>query len=162
MNVEQKLLDLLENVGISIPVRFSWTGDMEEERMILNRTTFTDTSTIGELFIDGRFNCYTLELSARKQDSVKNCIPAGKYEVQITYSTRFKKDMPLLMDVPGYEGIRIHPGNSSVSTEGCILVGMTKENDWIGESVVAFNEVYAIIENKIKQGKLYLEITGKL
>lgn len=145
---------------ISVEIPFSWTGELEDERMILNRTDFTNTSTIGELLLDGVFQCFSLELSCRKQDGVKNCIPAGKYEVQITYSTRFKKDMPLLVGVPGFDGIRIHPGNSSISTIGCILVGKTKTTDWIGDSVLAFNDLYAKIEDKLRQGKLYIEIAG--
>lgn len=128
--------------------------------MILTRNTMTDRSTIGDLFLDGKFQCYTLELTCRKQVGVKNCIPAGKYEVQITYSTRFKRDMPLLLDVPGYEGIRIHTGNSESNTDGCILVGNSKTNDWVGESVAAFNDLYPKIEERLKLGKLYIEIVG--
>lgn len=133
---------------------------MDDPQMTLNRLIFTNNSTIGDLSLDGEFLCYTLELSARKQDGVKNCIPPGTYEVQITYSTRFKKDMPLIVNVPGFEGIRIHPGNSSVSTDGCILVGKSKTTDWIGESVAAFNDLYPKIEARLKLGKLYIGITG--
>lgn len=131
-----------------------------EADLILNRMIFTDRSTIGELFLDNIFQCYTLEDTCRKSLGVKPCIPSGKYEVQITYSTRFKKDMPILLNVPGYEGIRIHRGNSDIDTVGCILVGKSKDNDWIGESVLAFNELYPQIEKKLKHGKLFIEISG--
>lgn len=145
---------------ITVNLDTRWTGYTKDRKMILIRETFTDHSTIGKLSLDGVFQCHTLELSCRRQSGVKNCIPPGIYEVQITYSTRFKKDMPLLMNVPGYEGIRIHTGNSESNTDGCILVGKSTANDWVGESVVAFNELYPKIEKKLNDGKLYIEITG--
>lgn len=154
--------DVLSKLGpLTISWPFSFTGYVRmDDTMILNRNIFTDKSTVGELLLDGVFNCYTLELPSRKHAGVKNCIPAGKYEVQITYSTRFKKDMPLLLNVPNYEGIRIHTGNSEADTDACILVGKSKANDWVGESVLAFNELYPKIEQKLAQGKLYIEIAG--
>lgn len=128
--------------------------------MILNREIFTDESTIGSLYLDGIFQCYTLELSCRKHPGTKNCIPARTYEIQITYSTRFKKDMPLLIDVPGFSGIRIHTGNAGKDTDGCILVGKSKAKNWVGESVVAFNELFPKIEESLTRGKFYIEIAG--
>lgn len=81
--------------------------------------------TIGRLFIDGIYFCDTLEDTVRTGPKVfgKTAIPQGTYKVQITYSNRFKELMPILVDVPGFSGIRIHPGNTAEDTHGCILVG---------------------------------------
>jgi len=105
-------------------------------------------TTIGELFIDGVFQCYTLEDQIREV-KVKNqtAIPPGIYKVIINMSNRFKRLLPLLIDVPGFEGVRIHPGNSTVDTEGCILVGKTVRPDgqWLFESRNAFNDLFGKI-----------------
>lgn len=102
-------------------------------------------STIGTLMVDGKFECYTLEDVVRDGPKVygKTAIPAGTYEVRITYSNHFKRDLPLLLDVPGFEGIRIHPGNTAADTEGCILVGRTKAINRINNSRDAFDSLYA-------------------
>jgi hypothetical protein len=69
--------------------------------------------------------CETLEdASTTTKIKGESCIPVGKYEVQITMSNRFKKMLPLLIDVPNFEGVRFHGGNTEADTEGCILVGM--------------------------------------
>ena len=103
----------------------------------LKRKIFTDDSTIGELSIDGKFVCYTLEDKVRDV-KIKNvtAIPYGKYELAITFSNRFQQYMPLLLNVPGFEGVRIHSGNKSADTEGCILVGSSKSLNFIGSSRV--------------------------
>jgi len=79
----------------------------------LVRHVFTPRSTIGSLYVDGKFECYTLEDVVRLGEKVygETAIPEGTYEVQITFSNRFKRDLPLLLKVPGFEGVRIHPGN---------------------------------------------------
>jgi hypothetical protein len=117
--------------------------------MILNlrRKTFSEKSTVGELTIDGVFECYTLEDRVRPVTEAKlhgrTAIPAGTYRVIITPSNRFKRPLPLLVDVPGFDGIRIHPGNTDADTDGCILVGNRKGVDFIGESRDAFGRLFA-------------------
>lgn len=133
---------------------------MEDQEIILNRTTFTDRSTIGELFVDGKLECYTLELSARIQPGVKNCIPAGRYEIVMLWSTRFNMNTPHIQNVPGRTFIEIHPGNKPDDTEGCILPGKTKNMDWVGSSRVAYTTLIPKIEKKLADGKLFLAITG--
>ena len=103
----------------------------------------TENSTIGELTIDGKFECYTLE---DKERDVKikgeTAIPKGMYKVIINQSNRFKKLLPLLINVPNFEGVRIHPGNSNHDTEGCILVGMNRSVDYITKSRKAFDSLF--------------------
>ena len=87
-------------------------------------------------------------------------IPAGKYEVVITYSNRFKKYLPLLLNVPGYEGIRIHPGNSAVDTHGCLLPGINDVQGKVSNSVKYFTLIFDKISNAInvKHDKVYINI----
>jgi len=132
-------------------------------KLTLRRTTFTQHSTIGELSIDGVFECFTLEDVVR-DDGVKvfgeTAIPAGKYRVELTKSPRFHRVLPLLIDVKNFVGIRIHPGNSPKDTDGCILVGRKKSNDWIGLSGLAFEQLFTKLENAVKRGEgITLEIT---
>lgn len=110
----------------------------------------TENSTIGELKIDGKFECYTLEDKERDvKIKCETAIPKGTYKVIINQSNRFKKLLPLLLSVPNFEGVRIHPGNTNHDTEGCILVGRTKSKDFIGQSRKAFESLFA----KMKEAK---------
>ena len=126
----------------------------------LKRKIFTDDSTIGELSIDGKFICYTLEDKVRdKKIQNVTAIPYGKYEIAVTFSNRFKQYMPLLLNVPGFEGVRIHSGNKSTDTEGCILVGGTRSLDFIGKSRVTYKALFDKIKSVRKTEKIFLNIT---
>ena len=120
-------------------------------QLALKRTTFTSESTIGKLSVDGRYECYVLEDVVRKGAKVwgKSAIPAGTYPVVITYSNRFRRLMPLLADVPGFEGVRIHSGNTAADTEGCLLVGKTQSKDFVGQSRDAYAVLFAQIKDAI-------------
>lgn len=112
-------------------------------KLNLKRLHKTEFSTIGELTVDGLFQCYTLEDKEREvKIKSETAIPKGTYKVIINQSARFKTLLPLLLDVPGFEGIRIHPGNTNHDTEGCILVGKTRGTDFIGKSRKAFAELF--------------------
>jgi hypothetical protein len=112
-------------------------------QITIKRLYKTNTSTIGELFIDGIFECFTLE-DVERPVKIKNetAIPKGTYKVIINQSNRFKRLLPLLLNVPNFEGIRIHSGNSNHDTEGCILVGQTRNKNYIGQSRKAFNKLF--------------------
>lgn len=113
----------------------------------LRRKYYFAESVIGRLFIDNRFECYTLEDAERPTKIPgKTAIPRGTYTVVLDYSNRFKRIMPHILDVPGFEGIRIHPGNTAENTEGCILVGCRKGEGIIYDSRIAFNRLLAKME----------------
>jgi hypothetical protein len=130
----------------------------------LNRKLYP-TFTEGNLFMDGLLFCDTLEdqyrdLSVEKKVPGKTCIPPGKYEVIISYSQRFKKDLPEVLNVPNFEGIRIHSGNDIDDTEGCILVGTKDSPAHITESIVTKERLITCINHAIKEKgeKVYIEI----
>lgn len=93
-----------------------------------------DNKTPGVLYVDGVKECMTLEDQVREVKGrpvaewkvpKETAIPAGKYRVAMTMSARFKRVMIQLLNVPGFEGVRIHSGTDEHDTEGCILVGDT-------------------------------------
>lgn len=111
--------------------------------ILLQRQPSADGCTIGRLAIDGVFACRTLEDVERKGPKIahETAIPAGRYRVAITRSARFGKMLPILLDVPGFDGIRMHSGNVAADTAGCILVGQSKANDSILGSRLALAEL---------------------
>jgi len=112
--------------------------------ILIKRLHKTENSTIGELTINGRFECFTLEDREREiKIKGETAIPKGTYKVIINQSNRFKRLLPLLIGVKNFEGVRIHPGNSNHDTEGCILVGLTRSKDYISKSRKAFDKLFA-------------------
>lgn len=99
---------------------------------------------MGRLFVDGDYECETLEDVVRDGPKVygETAIPAATYQIVIDYSNRFRCDMPRLLDVPGFTGIRIHPGNTDADTHGCILVGVERSGESIRNSRVAYNRLF--------------------
>lgn len=106
--------------------------------IILNRFIFNDTSTIGKVFVDNKFICYSLEDKIREipgtpvfQWKIKGqtAIPVGRYAVCMYNSPRWGKEVPSLLNVPGFMDIEIHAGNAPKDTEGCILLGLEISND---------------------------------
>ena len=141
----------------------------------LTRTNFTDKSTIGELTIDGQFFGFILEdrerglrssMTVSELMAIKvfgqTAIPTGRYEVIISFSARFKRQLPLLLNVPAFAGIRIHNGNFNKDTEGCLLVGQTKgpQADMVGNSKAALAELMPILTKAAKKEKIIMEIEG--
>lgn len=113
-------------------------------KLRLHRDDANAFRTHGRLFVNDVFTCYTLEDPIRPiKIPGTTAIPDGTYIVLLTYSNRFKRPMPLLRDVPGFEGVRIHPGNAVEDTEGCILVGQTRQKNTIGLSRAAYAALLA-------------------
>lgn len=117
----------------------------------LNRIFLGSSATIGELYVDGEHIADTLEDRVRPEGEKiygKTAIPEGTYEMVLSYSPRFKKILPEILNVPNFTGIRIHCGNSSADSSGCILVGTWdgKKEDWVSDSKIAFNKLMSLLE----------------
>lgn len=124
--------------------------------IVIKRLQLDPDVTIGRLTIDGHaFHCYTLEDTVRP-DGIKihgeTAIPAGRYNVDLTMSPRFGRVLPLLMNVGGFVGVRIHPGNTASDTEGCILVGIDRMPKAIGRSRIAFDALFGLMQEAKAQG----------
>ena len=107
-------------------------------------------ATLGSLYVNGEWACWTLEDTIREVSGVpveawkvagQTAIPQGDYFVRITQSARFGRALPLLETVPGFTGVRMHPGNTAENTEGCILLGNIRKLGRIEESVLACDAV---------------------
>ena len=141
-------------------------------KLELIRIARKDTYTIGKLYIDGKYECDVLEDRDRGLDDSmdektirskkikgETAIPSGKYNVYITYSPKYKKQMPLIDGVKGYSGIRIHSGNTHKDTEGCLLVGQNKEVGKVLNSRVTFNKLFSKL--MAANDQITIEITRK-
>lgn len=117
--------------------------------------------TPGVLEVDGVQFCQTLEDQERDvKIRGKTAIPMGRYQVKITMSPRFKRRMPLLLDVPNFTGVRIHPGNTTEHTDGCILVGQdTNSKDaWLGNSKVTYDKLFGVLDTALKAEDVWITI----
>lgn len=119
--------------------------------LTLNRIFLGTVATIGELWVNDSHLCDTLEDRVRPEGEKvygQTAIPEGTYEVKLTYSPRFKKILPEILNVPNFSGIRIHCGNSSADSLGCVLVGTWdgKKEDWISDSRKAFDELMSLLQ----------------
>jgi hypothetical protein len=130
--------------------------------LLLQRQDATDDRTIGKLSIVGGTHWwFSLEDCVRTGPKVQGAtaIPAGRYEVTITKSQRFGVMLPLLLDVPNFTGIRIHPGNVAADTEGCILIGLSRENDSILSSRIAMGQLQPFIASQLARGeRVYIDV----
>jgi hypothetical protein len=136
--------------------------------LTLKRHWLTEASTVGALEdvtpdTHGApvWLCYILEDRYRPAPEAKvpgaTCIPPGRYEVRITHSPKFGVEMPLLIGVPGFEGVRIHPGNDARDTEGCLLPGRVRHGESVGESRAAYVDLLAHLRGA--SGPIWLTIT---
>ncbi len=116
----------------------------------LRREASTEEYTHGSLYNGTSFFCFTLEDPVRAEKIPgETAIPQGKYRIIINYSPRFKKELPLLLKVPGFSGIRIHAGNSAFDTEGCILVGTQKAQGKVLNSRLALADLMGEIQEAL-------------
>lgn len=96
------------------------------------REELSSDRTIGLLYMQGCFLGWTLEDTIRgMQHHDDTCIPPGRYKMVITRSKRFNRMLPILLNVPEHEGIRIHGGSHATETNGCILIGGDRSEDQI-------------------------------
>ena len=115
-------------------------------KLEVKREPSNEICTLGALYVNDVFKYFTLEDPVRDLKIMhETAIPAGEYLINITYSNRFKCDLPILLNVPGFTGVRIHPGNSAADTSGCILPGMTKGYNCVNYSRVAFDALYEML-----------------
>ena len=125
----------------------------------VERDVLASEYTHGRMTIDDRMFCYTLEDTDRYLENGgekiygKTAIPRGIYKVIITFSNHFQKPLPLLLDVPGYEGVRIHAGNTVADTEGCILLGTSRGHDTVGNSRMAVQSFMDRMESALERGE---------
>lgn len=126
----------------------------------LIRSTYTDQSTIGDLYVDGQWECYTLEdVIRRAKIKAETAIPQGRYPITLYDSPSQGAATPMLQGVPGFEYILIHSGNSKKDTEGCILVGQQKSANWISSSKAALAPLREKIQGAIRAGEpVWIEI----
>ena len=114
--------------------------------------------TVGRLFVDGKFFCNTLEdtvrdLSNEKKVYGKTAIPYGEYKVVYNWSPKFGRNLPRLLNVPAFEGILIHPGNTADDSAGCILVGRNTEVGRLTESRYTSDKLNVLIEDAQRRGE---------
>ena len=146
---------------------------MANSILVLHRKWKCDGYTIGKLYRqDGKGNeiyiCDTMEDKVRNKILTpiaqffkiagKTAIPYGTYEIVRSYSNKYKKILPLLLNVPHYEGIRIHSGTTAEDTDGCILPGFNTVKGKVTDSRNTFKKLDAWIEGALKKGKVYIQI----
>lgn len=124
----------------------------------VSRIARKDGYTIGRMSLNGVYFCDTLEDTDRglntamsvdeilaKKIKAQTAIPTGKYDVILTFSPRFKRVLPLLLNVPGYQYIRVHNGNRPDSTEGCLLVGENKVKGQVINSRATLERLMSVL-----------------
>ena len=139
----------------------------------LERKYRNNNYCIDKLYINGKYFSDALEdpdreltdtmsLEEIKKIKIKGntCIPYGTYNITITYSPRFKKNLPLLNNVKGFDGIRIHSGNKPQDTEGCLLPGFNKVKGQVIDSRITTDKLIAQIQQALNKGeKVTITIT---
>ena len=134
---------------------------LRKMKIKLVRIAFKETYTIGKLYVDGVYECDVIEDKDRGLDDSmtvneilkrkikgQTAIPTGHYNIEITYSPKYKRMMPLLIGVKGFSGIRIHSGNTAKDTEGCLLVGKNKQVGMVLESRDTYQRLFAMMQGE--------------
>ena len=136
--------------------------------VLLDRIYLGKTYTIGNLFINGKYFCDTIEDTVRILNSEENkikdktAIPKGCYELILSYSPHFKRILPEILDVPYFKNIRIHNGNDENSSSGCIIVGLNKIKGKVIESKPTLNKLMNVLQPAWNnKEKIYFTIIEK-
>ena len=129
-------------------------------KITVERDIIGEGWTSGKLYINDGFFCYTMEdqdrhLEEFQEDKVdgQTAIPRGTYKLIIDFSQRFQRQLPRLLDVPGFTGVRIHTGNDASDTHGCILVGTGRSGSWLSNSRIAFVKLMEVLDNAYDRGE---------
>lgn len=127
-------------------------------KLLLQRFAQTPEYTVGRLYIDDKFFSHTMEdvvrdMPKEKKIMHKTAIPAGTYKIVVNRSPKFKRDLPLLLDVPYFEGIRIHRGNTARDSSGCVLVGINREKGKVLDSTIHELKLTEILKNAQNSGE---------
>ena len=141
-------------------------------RLTLIRIANRPTYCIGKLYLDGKWFCDVIEDTDRGLDDSmteaeilkrkvkgETAIPTGIYQVLLTYSPKYKRIMPLISNVKGYSGIRIHSGNTSKDTEGCLIVGKNTKVGMVTDSRNTYNALFKRLNQA--NGKIIIDIQRK-
>jgi len=128
-------------------------------KIVLERIVKDKYYTIGKLYLENEYFCDTLEDAVREKIIIRGetAIPHGTYKIEFYQSKRFKCLMPYLLNVPDFEGIMIHNGNTVEDTKGCILVGKHNSGSSISHSKDTFEALYKALESA-KRGNITIEI----
>jgi len=119
--------------------------------LLLIRDEMTADSTQGKLYVDGEYQCETLELPWLDNKKSVSCIPDGNYKVRIrsAYESRnYKYNHLIVQDVPNRSYILFHRGNNTSDSKGCILTGKTRKKNFVGLSKKAHNNLMENLTNK--------------
>lgn len=138
----------------------------------VKRIARKDGYTIGQMSLNNEYFCDTLEdtdrglkntmsvdeILSKKRKGI-TAIPTGEYDVILTFSPKFKRVLPLLLNVPGYQYIRVHHGNLPSSTDGCLLVGENKIKGQIINSRATLERLMSVLlECEKKKEKVTITI----
>tara|TARA_R110001606_G_scaffold187019_1_gene334597 strand:- start:60 stop:536 length:477 start_codon:yes stop_codon:yes gene_type:complete len=121
--------------------------------LLLIRDEMTQDSTLGKLYIDGEYECETLELPWLDNKQSVSCIPDGSYNVKIRSadeSRNYKYNHLIVQEVPNRSYILFHIGNTTKDSRGCILSGKTRKKNFVGLSKKAHN---SLMDNLINKGE---------
>lgn len=120
--------------------------------ILVDRIFLGETYTIGNLFLNGKYFCDTIEDVVRKLDSEKDkvkdytAIPNGRYKVILSYSPHFERVLPELLNVPYFKNIRIHNGNDETASSGCLIVGLNKQKGKVLQSKETLKKLMAVLQ----------------
>ena len=121
--------------------------------------TSSETADTGDTSAEGTSNAAEgRDLAKERKIPGRTAIPAGVYEVIVNISPRFRRKLPRLLDVPGFDGILIHRGNTAEDTSGCILVGENRERGKVINSTRYEVQLTGILERAQEKGKITIEI----